>query len=103
MNSAKKSYPPRLPQIVSVIANSILTLFVGLCSAFTIYITYAHFSTQKGWTVCAMSVLSVLALIGCCWYRVFTEKPAVEPEAYQEQTEGVWPPAPVVTTKRNNP
>ena len=102
MNRDNKTYSLQLPQIVSVIAILIFTLFVGLCSAFTIYITDTHFNTQKGWTVCAMSVLSVLAFIGYCWYRVFTEKPVARPEVYQEQTEGVWPPAPVVTTERNN-
>lgn len=94
MNSDDKTYPFQLPQIVSVIAILIFTLFVGLCSAFTIYITYAHFSTQKGWTVCAMSVLSVLAFVGYCWYRVFTEKPPIKAEVYPEQPEGVWPPPP---------
>ena len=103
MNSDHKTYPLQLPQIVSIVAILILTLLVGVCSAFVIYITDTHFNTQKGWTVCAMSVLSVLAFIGYCWYRVFTEKAVVKPEVTQEQPEGVWPPAPVMTTERNNP
>ena len=102
MNSGNKS-SPQLPPIVSVIAILIFTLFVGVCSAFTIYITDTHFNTQKGWTVCAMAVLSVLMFVGYCWYRVFTEKAAVKPEVFQEQPEGVWPPAPVMTIERNNP
>ncbi len=90
-------------QLASLIAILIFTLLVGLCSAFIVYITYTRFDTQKGWTVCAVAVLSVLAFIGNCWYRVFTEKPLVRPEAIYEQPEGVWPPAPVMTTERNNP
>ena len=88
---------------MSVLALLILTLFVSLCSTFIIYVTDTHFNTQKGWTVCAMSVLSVLAFIGYCWYHVFIEKPLVKPDFHQEQPEGVWPPAPVMTTERNNP
>ena len=102
MISTKDPNSRQLPQIVSMIANSILTLFVVLCSVFTIYITYAHFSTQRGWTVCAMSVLSVLAFVGYCWYRVITEKPVVRPEVYQEQPEGVWPPAPTTVADTNS-
>lgn len=94
MNNENQAKPLQPPQIVSLIAITTFTLFVGSCSAFTIYITYAHFSTQKGWTVCAMSVLSVLAFVGYCWYRVFTEKPVVKSDFHQEQAEGVWPPAP---------
>ncbi len=101
MNSAERTHPPQLPQIVSVIATVIFTLFVGVCSAFTLYITYAHFNTQKGWIVCAMSVGSVCFFAGYCWYRIFTEPPPVTLQ-FQEQTEGVWPPAPVMTTKRDN-
>ncbi len=95
MNRDAKTHSPQLPQIVSVIAILIFTLFVGLCSVFTIYITYVHFSTQKGWTVCAMSVLSVSAFVGYCWYRIFTEPPKALNTGVQEQpTEGVWPPPP---------
>ncbi len=94
MNSDNKAYARQLPQMVSLIAIVIFTLFVALCSAFTIYITYGHFSTQKGWTVCAMSVGSVCLFVGYCWYRLFIEKPPVEPEVFHEQAEGVWPPAP---------
>ncbi len=103
MMSSEKAHPTHLPQIMSVLAILILTLFISVCSAFTISITYTHFNTQKGWTVCAMSVLSVFAFVGYCWYRVFTEKAAVKPEVTQEQPEGVWPPAPVMTSERNNP
>ena len=101
MNSSERTHPLQLPRIVSVIAIVIFTLFAGVCSAFTIYITYAHFSTQKGWMVCALSVLSVCFFVGYCWYRVLTEKPLTTSQ-FQEQTEGVWPPAPVMTTKRDN-
>ena len=94
MTSGEENHPRQLPQIVSIIAIVIFTLFVGLCSAFTIYITDTHFNTQKGWTVCAMSVLSVLAFIGYCWYRVFTEKPVVKSVIVQVPAEGIWPPPP---------
>ena len=95
MNSDHKTYPLQLPRIVSVIAILIFTLFVGVCSAFTIYITYAHFNTQKGWTVCAMSVLSVAAFVGYCWFHIITEPPKALNIVVQEQpTEGVWPPPP---------
>lgn len=102
MSRSEKLHPRQLPQIVSVIAILILTLFVIVCSAFTIYITYTHFSTQKGWIVCAMAVLSVLTFLGYCWYGIATEKPsaALHP---QGQPEGVWPPAPVMTTERDKP
>ncbi len=102
MNSTGRTHSPQLPQMVSLIAILIFTLLVGLCSAFTIYITYLHFSTQKGWTVCAMSVGSVWFFVGCCWSRIFAEQtPPAIPD--QEQPEGVWPPAPIMTTERNNP
>lgn len=101
MNSAERTHSPQLPQIVSVIGILILTLFVGLCSAFVIYITDTHFSTQKGWTVCAMMVLSVLAFLGYCWYGVIAPKPPIT-LPFQEQMEGVWPPAPLTPRSGGN-
>ena len=102
MNNEDQAKPLKPPQIVSMIAIMTFTLFVALCSAFTLYITYVHFDTQRGWTVCAMAVLSVFALVGYRWHRVFTEKPIVKHEVTQEQAEGVWPPAPVMTAEGNN-
>ena len=82
-------------RIASAAAVFVLTAVVGLCSAFIIYITGTHFNTQKGWTVCALSVGSVSAFVGCCWYRIFTEPPKALNTGVQEQpTEGVWPPPP---------
>ena len=99
MNSGNKVYSHQLPQMMPLIGILIFTLFVGVCSAFTIYITYAHFNTQKGWTVCAMSVGSISLFDSYCWYRLFTEKPPLMPDVHQEQPEGVWPPAPTHQSK----
>lgn len=83
----------QLPPLVPLLALLLFTVGVGLYSVFAIFITYAHLSTQKGWTVCSVTVFPVWVLVGYCWCRTIAEKPLDTPDVY-EQPEGVWPPAP---------
>lgn len=92
----------QMPQIVSIAVVLVLTVFVGLCSAFVIYITIANFNTQAGWTFCGLILLAVWLFIAYCWYRIFADKPQAKPVLAQEQPEGVWPPAPLVATEGDN-
>ncbi len=92
----------QMPQIVSIAVVLVLTVFVGVCSAFVICITIANFNTQAGWTFCGLTLLAVWLFIAYCWYRIFTDKPQARPVLVQEQPEGVWPPAPRVATKEDN-
>jgi hypothetical protein len=93
---------PRIPFLISCVITCLLTAFVGLCSAFVVYITKSHFSTQAGWAFCAVTLLIVWLFVGYCWYRIFTEKPPAMPVIAQEQPEGVWPPAPLITVEEDN-
>ncbi len=92
----------RMPQIVSVIVVLVMTVFVGVCSAFIIYVVQKYFNTQIGWTVCGVTLLAVWLFVGCCWYRIATEKRPVVPFVAQEQPEGVWPPAPLFAVEEDN-
>ena len=90
------THPMRMPQFVSIAVVLVVTAFVGLCSAFIIYVVRQYFNTQTGWTVCGVTLLAIWLFVGYCWYRIFTEKPTAKPVLLQEQTEGVWPPPPRV-------
>lgn len=91
----------QMPQIVSLIIVLFVTAFVSMCSAFILYVVNLNCRTQLGWTVCGATLLAVWLFVTYCWYRVLTEKPLTTSQ-FQEQTEGVWPPALVMTTKRDN-
>ncbi len=94
--------PLQMPQIVSIAVVLILTVFVGLCSAFVVYITKTYFNTQTGWTFCGLTLLAVWLFIGYCWYRIFTEKTQAKPDPLHAQPEGVWPPAPLFDAEEGN-
>ncbi len=97
---------PRIPAFISFAVTCILTAFITAGSAFVLYITKISFNTFSGWTFCGVTLLMVWLFVAHCWYRVLTDKPQVKPVLFQEQPEGVWPPAPLVSlrgedTKRN--
>lgn len=92
----------RMPQIVSLVIVLLVTAFVGVCSAFILYVVNLYFRTQTGWTVCGATLLALWLFVAYCWCRVLTEETQAKPVIFQEQPEGVWPPAPRVATKENN-
>ncbi|MGI4787448.1 MAG: hypothetical protein ACRYFS_01215 [Janthinobacterium lividum] len=92
----------QIPKIISVIVVLFLTGFVVLSSGFVIYIINLYFNTLIGWTICAVIIPSVWLFIFYCWYRIFTEQSTVKPIPFQEQSEGVWPPAPVRIAEADN-
>jgi hypothetical protein len=92
-----------VPKPVSIAATSILTGFVGVCSAIAITFAYTSGNTLTGWAIAGTITLALWLFTGRCWYRIVTERrktPTVEP--VYEQGEGVWPPAPRIPKNEGN-
>ena len=92
-----------VPKAISVTVVLILSGFVGVVSIGIIALA-AHiaFSTPVG-CIAAIGILLFLWLLTAYfWHRILTEKPSAQPVLVQRQPEGVWPPAPAMTTEKDN-
>ncbi len=92
-----------VPKAISVTVVLILSGFVGVASI-GIIVLAAHiaFSTPIG-CIAAIGILLFLWLLTAYfWHRVLTETPSAKPVLVQRQPEGVWPPAPAMTTEKDN-
>lgn len=85
-----------MSNIASEITTFLLTGFVALCSALVVYITYSRFDTPAGWTFNGLTLLSVWLFVGHCWQGLGRNAEPGTTITYQEQPEGVWPPAPLI-------
>ncbi len=67
-------------------------LYIDLCASKTL----AH-------SLEAVGTGGLLWLIVCSgWYWILSNRPQVESPTAQKQTEGVWPPAPIIVAEEDN-
>lgn len=91
-----------VPKTISVTVVLILSSIVGVVSVMIVLAAYISFNTVVGWSVATGTLLFLWLLTAYYWYRIFTENPPAKPKVFQEQTEGVWPPAPLTADVDRN-
>ena len=98
--SSQPSTPLPKPAAVGVVL--VLTAVIAIASLFTFLGVRANFNTLIGWMIAAPVLLLLWLLAAYFWYRALSgERQPVTVEV-SEQTEGVWPPAPLVSARHDN-
>ena len=90
-----------VPKTISVTVVLVLSGFVGVASL-VIIAAGISFNTLVVWSVAAGILLLLWLLTAYFWYRVLAQTPLAKPVLLQEQSEGVWPPAPRTAVEDDN-